>query len=74
VGHVVKTDGIKAFPVPPGLDGLTILAEQDKPGVTASATAVRECGARWTETGREVVVWRSELGDFNDAWREAVIG
>jgi hypothetical protein len=62
---------IGEFPVLAGLDGITILAEKDKPGVTASADAIRECGARWARAGREVIVWRSELGDFNDALREA---
>jgi CHC2 zinc finger/Toprim domain len=70
VWAMAGTDGIKAFPVLPGIDGLTILAEKDKSGVTASADAVRECGTRWTKAGRDVIVWKSERGDFNDAVRE----
>ncbi len=67
VWAMAGTDGIAAFPVLPGIDGFTILAEKDKPGVTASADAIDVCGGRWMEAGRDVIVWRSETGDFNDA-------
>ena len=55
--------GIAAFPVLSGIDALTILAEPDQ----ANARAVEECGNRWTDAGREVLVVRSARGDMNDA-------
>ncbi|MFZ2158173.1 MAG: toprim domain-containing protein [Bradyrhizobium sp.] len=56
---------IGAFPVLSGIDCLTILAEPDQ----ANARAVEQCGNRWTDAGREVLVVRSVLGDMNDVVR-----
>jgi hypothetical protein len=58
---------IAAFPVLPGLEALTILAEHD----ATNAKAVQACGERWTAAGREVIVVRPRVGkDVNDAIRE----
>lgn len=60
---------IAAFPVLPGIDALTILAEIDATG--ANARAVKTCGTRWRGAGREViVVWPKSGSDINDAIRE----
>jgi hypothetical protein len=53
---------IGSFPALAGIDTLTILAEPDP----ANARAVEQCGNRWTDAGREVLVVRSQLGDMND--------
>ncbi|WP_162240607.1 toprim domain-containing protein [Methylobacterium sp. Leaf108] len=61
---------IRAFPVLPGIEHLTILVETDDGG--ASAAAVQECGTRWHGAGREVTLAASRIGgDMNDAIREA---
>ena len=53
---------IGAFPVLSGIDALTILAN-----LTRNARAVEQCGNRWCDAGREVLVVRSAVGDMNDA-------
>jgi hypothetical protein len=59
---------IGSFPVTPGLEALTILAEHD----AANAKAVRACGERWSAAGREVIVVEPLSGkDVNDAIRGA---
>jgi hypothetical protein len=61
-------NGIKAFPVLPGIEALTILAEQ----CPVNAGAIQACGERWMAAGREVIVVRPRIGkDVNDALREA---
>jgi putative DNA primase/helicase len=63
--------GIEAFPAPPGIEALTILAETDDSG--ANARAIAECADRWAGAGHEV--YRTEPligGDLNDTiMREA---
>jgi putative DNA primase/helicase len=61
--------GIAKFPVLSGIDALTILAERQDDGTpnAASERAVIECGRRWHEAGREVVVIDPPSGDVNDA-------
>lgn len=57
---------IGKFPVLAGIEALTLLEEDDKTG--ANATAVEECGIRWTNAGREVLTVRTlHGGDANDA-------
>ena len=57
---------IAAFPVLPGIECLTILAEHDD----ANAKATHACAARWHAAGREVLINRPIVGkDLNDAWR-----
>lgn len=59
---------IGEFPVLPGIDALTILAETDDSG--ANAKAVRACGNRWTVAGHEVIIATPRVaGDMNDALR-----
>jgi putative DNA primase/helicase len=61
-----STGAIQAFPVLPGVEGLTIHPE---PG-QASLQAVHECGRHWCEAGRGVIVLNSlEGSDLNDAIR-----
>lgn len=56
---------IKTFPVLPGIDALTILAETDDSG--ANAQAIKECGTRWAAEQREVIVATPRVaGDMND--------
>lgn len=62
--------GIARFPVLPGIDVLTVLAETGDNG--ASERAVGECGRRWNEAGREVLIVVPNVdGDVNDATRRA---
>jgi len=59
---------IAVFPVLPGVECLTILAERDD----ANRRAVDTCGARWHAAGREVVVVEPASGsDILDALRGA---
>ena len=58
--------GLASFPVLPGVESLTLLAENDE----ASARAVDACAKRWHEAGREVFINRATIGkDLNDAIR-----
>jgi len=60
---------IRSFPVLPGVEALTLLAEHDD----ANARAVEECAWRWTEAGREVHIIRSTRGsDLNDCIKQEV--
>lgn len=57
---------IGTFPVLPGVEALTILAETDDSG--ANARAVKACAARWSAAKREVLIATPRLiGDLNDA-------
>jgi hypothetical protein len=57
---------IGAFPVLPGIECLTILAESD------AEREIAVCAARWHAAGREVFINRSTIGkDLNDAIRVA---
>jgi len=61
---------IAAFPVLPGVEALTILAENDATGTNAKA--VEACARRWHAAGREVIVIEPKIGsDMNDALRGA---
>jgi putative DNA primase/helicase len=63
-----STSFIAAFPVLPGVECLTILAEND----AASAKAVQTCAARWHAAGRIVLINRPSYGkDLNDALKGA---
>jgi putative DNA primase/helicase len=58
---------IKAFPVLPGIEALTILAEHD----AANAKAVSACRERWLAAGCELIICKPRAGkDINDAIRE----
>jgi putative DNA primase/helicase len=68
VWAVGSAGAIAEFPVLPGIDALTILAETDDSG--ANARAVRACGNRWAAAEREVIVAAPRVvGDMNDALR-----
>jgi hypothetical protein len=57
---------VAKFPVLPGIEGLSLAAEDDKTG--ANARALDECGNRWHGAGRAVIVLGSKFGgDLNDA-------
>jgi hypothetical protein len=56
---------IAAFPVPNGIETLTIIVDHDETGT--GEKAARACEVRWLGAGKEVVLLRSDaLGDFND--------
>lgn len=53
------------FPVPPGIECLTIIADHDPRG--GGEKAARAVEATWRKAGREVRIFRSEqIGDLND--------
>ena len=61
-----STANLKGLPVLPGVEALTLIAENDE----ASARAIEECSDRWFDAGREVVVVEPCVGsDMNDALR-----
>jgi len=68
---------LAAFPVLPGVEALTIVADHDRPnprtGRRAGTEAAEACTRRWTEAGAEVRVWQApdEGEDLNDFVREA---
>jgi phage/plasmid primase-like uncharacterized protein len=59
-------DTLRHFPVLPGIEHLTILADNDAKG--AGQEAARDCAERWAKAGREVeVLTPDKVGeDFND--------
>jgi putative DNA primase/helicase len=62
--------GIETFPVLPGVETLSILAEFNRDGTpnVANAAAIDKCAARWHAAGREVLVVEPTVGgDLNDA-------
>jgi putative DNA primase/helicase len=59
------------FPVLPGVECLSLLAEADKKG--ANAKAIARVGSEWHAAGREVVVIKPRHGgDANDALRASL--
>jgi hypothetical protein len=62
---------LENFPVLPGVEALTILADHDASGRGQEAAA--RCAERWVDAGREVVILLPrELGDdMNDVVRKA---
>jgi hypothetical protein len=56
------------FPVLPGVEALTVVADYDQAGIDAAEAVAR----RWTDAGREVrILLPHEIGaDFNDTARE----
>src|SRR5262249_34062081 len=56
---------MRRFPVLAGIETLTILVDNDQSG--AGQDAARECSARWTAAGRDVIrLVPTSTGDFND--------
>jgi len=65
---VASAGAIATFPVLPGVECLTLLAENDP----TNARAVDTCARRWHAAGREVIVIEPRIGnDLNDAIRGA---
>lgn len=63
---VGSASGIRKFPLLPGIDAITVLAERNDGG--ANEGAIAELQERWA--GREVLVIEPLIGDdINDAWR-----
>lgn len=61
---LTSAGAVAAFPVIPGVEALTILAENDQ----ASAQAIEACASCWHRAGREVIVVEPTTGsDLNDA-------
>jgi putative DNA primase/helicase len=59
---------MRRFPVLAGIETLTILVDNDQSG--AGQDAARECSARWTAAGRDVIrLIPTSTGDFNDLVR-----
>jgi hypothetical protein len=57
------------FPVLPGIEALTIIADHDANG--AGERAAGEVGSRWREAGKETrIIVREGIGDINDALAE----
>jgi hypothetical protein len=62
-----STSGIQKFPVLSGVDVLTVLGEVD---AGANRRAAEECGERWHNEGRGVIIASPLHGkDINDALR-----
>jgi hypothetical protein len=59
-------DNLRNFPVLPGIQHLTILADNDESG--AGQAAACACAERWSEEGRDVEVLTPDQcgSDFND--------
>jgi hypothetical protein len=65
VWAVGSSGTLKAFPVLPGIEALTVFADP-KP---QEMVAARACADRWTAAGREVTIWEPHGGDWNDVMR-----
>ena len=68
---LLDAGNLAAFPVLPGIESLTILADHDEAGRRAATTVAR----RWHAAGRDVHVWAAPTGsrkgfDANDRLRE----
>lgn len=65
----LDADNLAKFPVLPGIECLTILADNDQRGLEAANT----CAVRWARAGREarVALPQDEGTDWNDARMEA---
>jgi CHC2 zinc finger/Toprim domain len=63
------TANLASFPVLPGVQVLTILADRDESG--AGAAAAKACAERWAAAGREVTILTPRfVKDFNDLTQE----
>jgi putative DNA primase/helicase len=69
VWSLIDAGNLAAFPVLPGVECLTIAADNDAAGLKAA----NECAMRWTQAGRSVrlVIPPREGADLNDVAREA---
>jgi hypothetical protein len=77
VWATIDAGNLAAFPVLPGVEALTIVADHDRPnprtGRRAGTEAAEACARRWAEAGAEVRIWLApdEGADLNDYVREA---
>jgi len=68
VWAMASAGAVAGFPVLPGVEALTLLAENDP----ASDRAIGQCAERWHAAGREVMIVTPTIGsDLNDAMRGA---
>lgn len=63
----IDAGNLTTFPVLPGIEVLTIGADNDAAGITAA----QACAARWTDADAEVYVTRQTQNDLNDTLKEA---
>jgi hypothetical protein len=56
------------FPVLPGVEALTILADND--ANNAGQKAAHDCATRWRDAGREVILLTPPVKDFNELIKE----
>jgi hypothetical protein len=70
VWSCIDAGNLKAFPVLPGIEALTIIEDRD----SAGQEAARACADRWLAAGVDVWIWHAEAEgeDFNDAARRVV--
>lgn len=72
VWAIIDAANLGSFPVLPGVECLTIIADHDRPnprtGRRAGPEAAEACARRWAEAGAEARVWQApdEGDDFND--------
>jgi phage/plasmid primase-like uncharacterized protein len=64
VWAAIDAGNLAAFPVLPGIEGLTVIADRDEAGLKAAG----ECARRWLSARVEVRAWRSPVKgqDIND--------
>ena len=63
VWAATSAGAIRRFPVLPGLESLTVFADQDGPGMEAA----RDCCHRWAAAGGEAQLMAPPIGDWDDA-------
>jgi putative DNA primase/helicase len=66
VWAATSAGGIRAFPVLPGVECLTVFADPEEAGMAAAEA----CADRWQAAGREARICHPPAGDFNDLVRE----
>ena len=68
IWSLIDKGNLAKFPVLPGIECLTVAADNDSNGTGQAAAA--ECAERWNTAGREVISTKTTLAkDFNDAIR-----
>jgi hypothetical protein len=62
----IDKKNLEVFPILPGIEALTIVADHDEDG--GGQRAAEECGRRWLAAGVEVRIWMDPTpgADFND--------
>jgi len=62
----IDAGNLAAFPVLPGIEALTVGADND----AAGAAAARQCAQRWADADAEAYITRQEQNDLNDVLQE----